>query len=98
MLDLLSKILYRQENTMKKRKVYTLQVRRGTQAYGTFITQNLDDVLQKYSEELKKSIDAGLYVEHGLTKKTDYGRLVLQCFTIKEASLITEWSVLVEEI
>ena len=82
---------------MKKRKVYTLQVRKGTQAYGTVISQNIDLVLEKYTDELKKATDNGLYVEHGLTKKTDYGRKVLHCFTIKEASLITEWSVLEQE-
>lgn len=82
---------------MQKRKVYTLQVRKGTQAYGTFISQNIDEVLKKYTDELKKATDKGLYVEHGLIKKTDYGRTVLHCFITKEASLITEWSVLEQE-
>ena len=82
---------------MKKRKVYTLQVRRGNQAYGTVISQNLDEVLNKYAEELTKAVDAGLYVEHGLTKETDYGRVVLHCFIERDNTLETEWSVLVEE-
>lgn len=82
---------------MKKRKVYTLQVRRGNQAYGTFISQNLEDVLSRYAEELKKAIDNGLYVEHGVTKPKDFGRTVLQCFVSRDVTLLTEWSVLVEE-
>lgn len=82
---------------MQKRKVYTLQVRRGNQAYGTFVSQNLDDVLRKYTEELKKSIDAGMYVEHGITKRTDYGRTVIQSFVGKDTPLETEWSVLMEQ-
>ena len=82
---------------MKKRKVYTLQVRRGNQAYGTFISQNLEDVLSQYADELKKAIDNGMYVEHGITKPKDFGRTVLQCFVSRKGTLVTEWSVLAEE-
>ena len=82
---------------MEKQKVYTLQVRRGNQAYGTFISQNLEEVLSRYAEELKKAIDNGLYVEHGITKPRDFGRTALQCFVSRDVTLLTEWSVLVEE-